>query len=131
MLALLLAACGDEKPEVARGQQAPLPPESQQIVQSLDALGIEEVAGRSHQSRLQSACLLVVEERLHGKRKGETEVPLRALASKVMPYIDGAGFGLKGQVPGGPSSLNLFDSKTDATAAKAGELVAQLSARCA
>ena len=131
MLALLFAACGDEKPDVARSQQAPLSPESQQIVQSLNALDPEGVAGRSHQYRLQSTCLLVVEERLHGKRKGETEVPLRGLVTKVIPYIDGSGFGLKGQAPGGPSSLDLFDSKSEATAAKAGELVAQLSARCA
>jgi hypothetical protein len=131
MLALLLAACGDEQPKVAAPPHAPLPPESQQTVQSLNALGTEEVAGRSHQYRLQSTCLLVVEERLYGKRKGETEVPLRALATKVIPYIDGSGFGLKGQAPGGPSSLDLFDSKTEATAAKAGELIAQLAVRCA
>jgi hypothetical protein len=131
MLALLLAACGDEQPKVARSPQAPLSPELQQIVQSLNALGTEEVAGRSHQYQLRSACLLVIEERLHGKRKGETEVPLRALVTKVIPYIDGSGFGLKGEVPGGPSSLDLFDSKSEATAAKAGELVTQLSARCA
>jgi hypothetical protein len=72
-----------------------------------------------------------VEERLDGKPKGESEVPLRALTTSVIAYMDGSGFGLKGEAPGAPSSLDLFDSKSEATAAKAGELVAKLSARCA
>jgi hypothetical protein len=129
-LALLLAACGDEQRKPAAGPQAPLSAEQQQILRSLNELGTEDVAGRTHQYELRSECVLVVEERLHGKRKGETEVPLRGLSTKVIPYIDGTGFGLKAQAPGGPSSLDVFDSKSEAPAVKAGELLAQLSARC-
>jgi hypothetical protein len=128
---LALAACGDPAPPPARPPAAPLPAAQQTVIDALNRLGLEDVSGRTHAYEFQAPCTLIVHERFQGRPKAGLPVALKGIEVRVLEYVAGAGFGLKGSVPGVPGSVDLFESKLEATANEAGELVRRLAATCA
>jgi hypothetical protein len=127
---LLLAACGDAKPPPPPAPSAALSPEQRTVIDTLNRLGQEEVAGRTHAYEFQPPCTLVVHERFEARPKPGVPVALKGIEVRVLEYVAGAGFGLKATVPGTPGSFDVFESKHDATAKEAGELVRRLAATC-
>jgi hypothetical protein len=126
---LLLAACGDPKPPPP-APSAALSPEQRTVIDTLNRLGQEEVAGRTHAYEFQPPCTLVIHERFEARPKPGVPVALKGIEVRVLEYVTGAGFGLKATVPGAPGSFDVFESKHDATAKEAGELVRRLAATC-
>jgi hypothetical protein len=129
LLALILAGCG-------KTEQPPPPPaaalsaEQQTVLQALNRLGEEQVSGRSHRYDFRPPCTLVVHEQLDGKPKPEAQVPIKGIELRVIEYVAGRGFGLKGAVAGRPGSVDLFESAAEANAKEAGDLVGRLAAGC-
>jgi hypothetical protein len=127
---LLLAACGDPKPPPPPAPSVPLSPEQRTVIDALNRLGQEDVAGRTHAYEFRPPCTLVVHERFEARPKPGVPVALKGIEVRVLEYVAGAGFGLKASVPGAPGSFDVFESKHDATAKEAGELVRRLAATC-
>jgi hypothetical protein len=123
------AACGDP-PATAPPARDALRPEQHAILETLNRLGAEEVAGRSHAYGFRAPCSLVVVERLDGRPKAEADLPLKGVELEVLEYVGDRGFGLKGSVPGRPGTADLFESRHEAVAQQAGELIARLAATC-